>query len=542
MLKFDIDCNCNSRNHRSLKVVVGQLVSALLLLHLVASASALAEESIQILVFSKVADGAYKHESIPQGVKIIRWIGETRGWKVDDHVDATAITYSNLSQYDVLVFNNTAGDVLNAEQQAAVERYVRSGGGFVGIHAASDTEYDWPWYGELVGAYFKRHPWGLPKAKVIVENIDHGANKYLVAPGMYEDKEYLPGVVAEEWYEFRENPRAKSGITVLLQVDESTYSGGQMGKDHPIAWVREYQGGRSFYTTMGHAFPESPFHNPFFVSHLSGGIEWAAGRRLIQGGLLLDLDADEGLTLEEDDRVSAWQNQVTDSIARNFVKRDEGREVPGSGRPGLKRDVPELGGHNSLIFLRQELVNMREDAFDHLTQGSGYTWFAVMAPYTQSFGIKDVNAIFGNLRNGPMFEGFWGGLDDDNKFWLGSRNGVTFGRYDKNNPKVSGPILESNQHYILAGRMSAGTDAAVIDLFVNNSQPLASKTIQVSEYGDPSKMAVGQERDATNHPGAESFEGKLARLLIYERPLSDTEMARTFKVLEDRYFQRRTQR
>jgi hypothetical protein len=255
----------------------------------------------------------------------------------------------------------------------------------------------------------------------------------------------------------------------------------------------------------------------------------------VRNGLLLDLDASRGVALEDGDRVGAWTNQVASSPARVFVKQDEGRTVPGSGRPTLKRSVEEMGGHDVLVFQRQELINHHEDAFDHLTTGSGYTWFAVVRVYEQVSVLKDVNSIFGNLRNSPLYEGFWAGLTDDNRIWMGSRNGVTFGRWDDNNPLVLGPRLERDWVHVLAGRMGAGTGDVLLELFVNDSSPAVTSPFPVNPKANPSRMAVGQERDATNHPGAESFDGELARLLIYERPLSDTELDRTLRELTRRY-------
>jgi hypothetical protein len=255
----------------------------------------------------------------------------------------------------------------------------------------------------------------------------------------------------------------------------------------------------------------------------------------IQQGLLLDLDPNRGVALEDGDHVRAWTNQIASSPAQVFVKQDEGRAVPGSGRPMLKRSVEAAGGHNVMVFRRQELINHHEDAFDHLTTGSGYTWFAVVRVYPQVPVLEDVNSIFGNLRNSGLYEGFWAGLTDDNRIWMGSRNAITFGRWDENNPLVLGPRLEEDQFYVVAGRMGAGTGEVLLELFVNGSKPVASHPFPVNPNANPSKMAVGQERDATNHPGAESFDGELARLLIYERPVSDTELAQTVRELTARY-------
>jgi hypothetical protein len=198
--------------------------------------------------------------------------------------------------------------------------------------------------------------------------------------------------------------------------------------------------------------------------------------------------------------------------------------------------VAAIAGHNTLVFRRQELVNHDEDAFDHLLTGSGYTWMAVIRVDQQVVQLKDVNSFFGNLRNGGMYEGLWGNLTDDNRVWIGSRNGVTFGRWDHNNPMVlAAEPLKQDRYYVVAGRMGAGTGDVVIELFINESQAAASERFPVNPDADSSKLAIGQERDATNHPGAESFDGEMARFLIYERPLSDAELQQSMHALKNIY-------
>jgi hypothetical protein len=253
-------------------------------------------------------------------------------------------------------------------------------------------------------------------------------------------------------------------------------------------------------------------------------------------GLILDLDADRNVTVEGEDRIVKWVNQVTTAAARDFVKQDEGREEPGSGRPSWKRSVAELGGHRTVVFQRQELLNHDEDAFDHLLTGSGYTWFAVLCVYRQTVQLKDVNSFFGNLRNGGNYEGIWGNVTDDNRVWIGSRNGLTFGRWDTNNPMVVAPEpLEARKYYVVSGRMGSGPGEVEIELFVNTPQPVASARFPVNPQADSSRLAIGQERDAVNHPGVESFDGEMARFLIYERPLSTTEMQQTLDYLKQTY-------
>jgi hypothetical protein len=255
-----------------------------------------------------------------------------------------------------------------------------------------------------------------------------------------------------------------------------------------------------------------------------------------EAGLILDLDANKGVKVEDGDRVTTWINQVSTFTAQDFVKQDEGRNIAGSGRPTLKKSVPALGNNNSLVFRRQELVNHDEDAFDHLITGSGYTWFAVMCVYDQLVQVKDVNSFFGNLRNKGFYEGLWGNVTDDNRLWIGSRNALSFGRWDKNNPMVTAETpLKTNTYYVVAGRMGSGTNEVLIEAFINSPKAVASESFPVNTKANSSKMAIGQERDAIQHPGKESFDGELARLLIYERPLNDNELKIMIEHLKLRY-------
>ena len=254
---------------------------------------------------------------------------------------------------------------------------------------------------------------------------------------------------------------------------------------------------------------------------------------VVREGLILDLDADRGVKVV-DGRVASWTNQVNWKV-KTFVATRDANHEKGTGRPTLKENVAAIRGHNTVVFGRHELINRNEDAFDHLITGSGYTWFAVMSVYPQVSGLKDVNSFFGNLKNGGKYEGFWAGLKDDNTLWMGSRNGITFGRWDENNPHVPGPKLQENRYYIVAGRMGAGAGNVTIELFVNETKPVASKPFPVNPQANSSKMAIGQERDATNHPGHESFDGELARFFMWDRPLNSQEFDKTLSWLRETY-------
>jgi len=258
--------------------------------------------------------------------------------------------------------------------------------------------------------------------------------------------------------------------------------------------------------------------------------------------------------VEDGDRVLAWKNQVKGNCVDVFVKQDKGRDKEfqgkvlgvGSGRPTLRKNVEVIGGNSTLIFREQELVNHQEDAFDHLVNGSGYTWFSVMCVYKQIKGKENVNSFFGNLTNGKPFAGMWGNLMDDNRVWMGSRTGADFGVKRKKgesrlwhaelNPQVITPnSLEENKYYLIMGRMGSGKEKVNLELFVNSITPVDKKTIPVTGDSNPSKMVVGQERDATNHPGFESFHGEISRLLIYERPLSNEELSSVAEFLKKEY-------
>ncbi len=261
----------------------------------------------------------------------------------------------------------------------------------------------------------------------------------------------------------------------------------------------------------------------------------ASAQELPTTALILDLDAAKGVTRQEENKVIAWKNQVATSPAKEFVLQDKGRKEPGSGRPSLRQNIVALNNHPSLVFRQQELVCVDEDTFDSLTTGKGHTWLALIAVHEQRLGLKDVNSFFGNLRNGGKYEGVWGCLNDDNTLWWGTRNGQTFGRFDPNNPKAVGPKLESNKFYLIAGRMAAGKGTVKLELFVNDSKPVDTADFPVNPKANPSRMAVGQERDAIEHPGHESFDGEIARFLIWDRPLVDAELQNAMSALQKKY-------
>jgi type 1 glutamine amidotransferase len=216
----------------------------------------------RVLLFSRTA--GFRHDSIPTALATLMDLQTMGGYTAEATEDPAAFTTANLARFRVVVFASTTGDVLDAAQQTAFEAWINGGGGYVGIHSASDTEYDWPFYGELVGAYFRIHP-AIQMATIHVEATSHP-----IMAGVP-----ITWARRDEWYDFVTNPRPN--VTVLATLDESTYAGGTMGADHPIAWAHATAGGgRSFYTALGHT-PES-YAEVAFRRHLVNGLRWVAGR------------------------------------------------------------------------------------------------------------------------------------------------------------------------------------------------------------------------------------------------------------------------
>jgi glucose/arabinose dehydrogenase len=213
----------------------------------------------RVLVFSKTM--VYRHSSIPNGIAAIKKLGLENGFEADSTEDARRFNDDTLKKYAAVIFLNTTGNVLDNKEEIAFERFIQAGGGFVGIHSATDTEYDWGWYGDLVGAYFVDHP-SIQKATLMVVDSAHPSTRNLPAVWNRTD----------EWYNFR---NLNKDVKVLLKIDEKSYSGGTMGGDHPMAWYHDFDGGRSFYTELGHR--EENYTDSLYLKHILGGIEYAVG-------------------------------------------------------------------------------------------------------------------------------------------------------------------------------------------------------------------------------------------------------------------------
>jgi len=212
----------------------------------------------------------WHHESLHAGVLAIQQLGVKNFYDVVLFEDPKAFTDKYLEQFKVVIFLNTTGDIFDTAQQKVMERYIQSGKGFVGVHSATDTEYDWDWYTKLVGRMFHIHP-TIQSARVNILDTEFPGLQGFTGNKWWTD----------EWYEF--GPEKVSDLHYILGIDETSYNpkvqwgekkGLGMGKVHPVAWYHNYDGGRSFYTALGHI--PVIFSDPIFLQHLNAGIFWAA--------------------------------------------------------------------------------------------------------------------------------------------------------------------------------------------------------------------------------------------------------------------------
>ncbi|MCD6354150.1 MAG: ThuA domain-containing protein, partial [Prolixibacteraceae bacterium] len=246
------------------------LLVALLALNSACSSQKKAPEftkPLKVLVFSKTM--GFRHASISEGLKMLYDQSKAENWVITATEDASLFSDDFLTNFDLAVFLSPTGDVLNNDEQAAFERFINSGKGFVGIHAAADCEYDWPFYGNLVGAYFVAHP-PAQKATIIFENYDN--------PAMEPFKGMKTYTTTDEWYAYKKNPRKK--VHVLARLDETSIKKSNNDKwkmgDHPIIWWNEKEGARSFYTVFGHT--NEAFQDKKVIEHITNAINWAGHR------------------------------------------------------------------------------------------------------------------------------------------------------------------------------------------------------------------------------------------------------------------------
>lgn len=214
-----------------------------------------------VLIFTKTE--GFRHSSIPTGVDAVIRLADQEDINTYHTENASYFQPDSLQAFDAVIFLNTTGDVLNDSQQEVFEQYIRDGGGYLGIHSAADTEYEWPWYGDMVGAYFTSHP-EIQEATIKVLDHSHAATSFLPEEWSRTD----------EWYNYK---NISDEIKVLMELDESSYEGGENGDFHPIAWYHNFDGGRAFYTGLGHT--DEAYSEPLFMDHLRGALHYVIGTK-----------------------------------------------------------------------------------------------------------------------------------------------------------------------------------------------------------------------------------------------------------------------
>jgi len=213
----------------------------------------------KILVFTKTL--GWRHQSIETGVATFRAFGKAHNFVIEHSEDSTLFSRKHLPQYDAIVFLNTTGNILDENGQKAFETYIKGGGSFLGVHAAADTEHNWPWYGKMVGGYFKNHPNNPNIREATLERTTHSHTSVSHLERSFSRK--------DEWYNYKNlNP----DITPVLMLNEDSYEGGENHSFHPIAWYHNFQGCKIFYTGGGHT--KSAYTEKGFRTHLERAILW----------------------------------------------------------------------------------------------------------------------------------------------------------------------------------------------------------------------------------------------------------------------------
>lgn len=245
-------------------------VLVLVVTHVFLFTTSFAQEKKQFNALLVTKTAGWHHESINEGVTAIKELATRNFFNVQWHQEGSTVTDKYLENFQVIIFLNTTGDIFKEDEQKAIEKFIKAGKGFVGIHSASDTEYGWEWYTKLVGRMFKIHP-AIQTAKLrLTENKFSGLDQFT-------DGQFW----TDEWYEF--SPETTTDLKYILAVDESSYNakvqwgekkGEGMGSFHPVAWYHDYDGGRSFYTALGHM--PAVYSEPAFLNHIYAGIYWAA--------------------------------------------------------------------------------------------------------------------------------------------------------------------------------------------------------------------------------------------------------------------------
>ena len=235
-----------------------------------AAAAAAPEPRVLVYTRNQIGPGLYVHDNIAASVAAIRKLGADNHFAVDASDDPAVFTDDNLKHYRVLVFDNTNNEILDTEaQKAAFQRYIRAGGGFVGLHSASGSMRQWPWFWSMLGGKFKRHP-RLQTFTVRVKDAQDPSTAHLPPTFQWTDEFYFVDHIAPDLHVL-----LAGDLATLDDPAKSQYPGNQFGSEFPLAWRHQFDGGREWYLALGHK-PEY-YSNPKLTRLILGGILWAMG-------------------------------------------------------------------------------------------------------------------------------------------------------------------------------------------------------------------------------------------------------------------------
>jgi len=252
---------------RSIRVSIGFIAAALVATSVT---PVLAKEKVHVLVYS--GSTGYRHESIPSAVAALKTIGARAGYVVDATEDPEVFTAERLAPYKVLVLVSNSTDPKKPESEwftgarrDALQGFLKSGKGVIGLHAAADSHYGWGWYGQMIGGYFERHPKGTPKGVVMVIDSKHPATAKL--PKSLERN--------DEWYYYKD---LDPTLHVLVAIDPKTIGEGEPDVNlNPLVWCHDFGGGRVFYSALGHT--NESWSEPYMVDLMTGALAYAAGKK-----------------------------------------------------------------------------------------------------------------------------------------------------------------------------------------------------------------------------------------------------------------------
>jgi glucose/arabinose dehydrogenase/PKD repeat protein len=452
------------------------------------------DDNYEVLFFHYTT--GFRHESIDEALVAVEDLGTEHGFSVTETQDPTVFTDATLSDYAAIVFFTDGENTLTTPQRNAFERYIHGGGGFVGLHSTSNTDKaDWPWWEDLfAGAFFDNHP-PIQSATVLVEDNDHPATAHLGDTWQWND---------DEFYNFTANPR-DNGAHVLLTVDESTYTGGEMGADHPLAWCNEFDGGRAIYTAMGH----NPQHysDPDMIQFIGGAIEWAAGA----------LPGDCGQPRDGVPTAAAFEKVALDDNTANPMKLD----IAPDGRVFYT----ELGGALKIYHPDTQAISTAAEIDVFRNQENGLLGLALDPDFDQN---NHIFLFYSDPASMPV-DGTTGGVQHVSRFTLDSQTETL----DLGSEELLLEIPHQRQECChSAGHMEFDSQGNLVISTGDDTNPFAS-----GGFGPFDFRAGRQPWDAARSSGnAADLRGKILRINPLDDPSGSPGVGNTYTVPDDNLF------